>query len=204
MQKFNQIHVFSQTKTKRIFVGTLWRDDNNYYFKYDTGYSKLKAAIPLGPEFELWKDKFKSKKLFSSLLDRIPSKDNPAYKDYCEQWGIDPKESDLFILLVTVGRRGPSTFIFEKGVQNRYESQSVLNFRKKLKLSQYEFESLLGISHATLQRLENEKSTNETILRYIELVENVPSALLWLLDNRGKYLHDNTVNRLLKFAKTHV
>jgi HipA-like protein len=195
----NKINIFSQTKSKRSFVGTLWKDKKGYHFQYSFDYTRQKTAIPLGPEFDLWKEKFTSKKMFASLLDRIPSNRNPAYIDYCQQWGIDPNEKDPLVLLSSIGRRGPSTFIFEKAIEINYLPQLVKEFRIKLGLTQSEFELLFRLSHATLIRLEQGKSTNETILTYIQMVEETPSALLWLLKTRGQYLHDNTVAKIRKF-----
>lgn len=201
MSTLNKINVFSQTKTKRDLVGTLWKEKNSYHFQYNNDYARQKKAIPLGPEFELWKEKFSSKTLFASLLDRIPSKENPAYADYCGQWGVDPDEKDLFILLTTIGRRGPSTFIFEADIGSAYNAESVKKFRENLCLTQHEFSALLGLAYVTLNRLEQGKSKNETLLLYIQTVENAPTALRWLLKLRGQYLHDNTVARLNKIKK---
>ncbi|MBU0506571.1 HipA N-terminal domain-containing protein [bacterium] len=204
MFKPNKINVFSQTKSKRSFVGSLTKDDKKFYFQYDKKYIHQKSAIPLGPEFELWKDTFSSKTLFPSLADRIPSIQNPAYKDYCKQWGIDPKEKDPFVLLSTIGRRGPSTFIFEMAFENDDNATSIRSFRKMLELTQEEFELLFGLAHTTLIRLEQGRSTNETLLTYIQLIKNTPQALLWLLKTRGQYLHDNTVARLTKLANANL
>ena len=46
-------------------------------------------------------------------MDRIPSKENPAYPDYCKSQGISVNETNPIILLIAIGKRGPSTFIFE-------------------------------------------------------------------------------------------
>ena len=192
----NKINVFSQTRKKRIFVGTLSRDNKHFYFHYDKKYSRLKNAIPLGPEFDLWKESFSSKTLFPSLSDRIPSKINSAYKDYCKQWNISPNETDPFILLTTIGHRGPSTFIFEPAIERTFQANSIKAFRNYLGLTQEEFALLLDMAQITLIRLEQGHSTNETLLTYIELVEKTPKTLLWLLEKRGQHLHDKTVERL--------
>lgn len=192
-RRVNSILVFSQTKTKRVLVGKFWREKGKFFFEYDPAYQKLKQAIPLGPEFELWKSKFSSRKLFPSLADRIPSPQNPAYKDYCDQWGIDEKESDPFILLTTIGRRGPSTFIFEPNIESDYNGESIKSFRKELNLSQNEFEKLLNIPHATLVRLEMNQSENDILRTYIEVFDKVPQALEWILEKRKIYLHDQKI-----------
>lgn len=197
MFKLNKINIFSQTKIKRTLVGALWRDGAKFYFAYEKSYTRQKNAIPLGPEFDLWKEKFSSKSLFPSLADRLPAKQNPAYKDYCAQWGIDPAEDDPFVLLTTIGRRGPSTFVFESAIDEDFTPERLLAFRKRLKLTQRDFGLLLGLSHPTLLRLEQGRSTNETLLTYLKLVESTPAALQWLLKTRGQYLHDDVVDRCI-------
>ena len=153
MSKIEEINIYSQTRTKRIFVGKLWREGKKYFFEYGKTYKKLKNALPLGPELPLWKDRVSSNTLFPSFSDRIPSKNNPAYKDYCREWRISENEKDIFILLTTIGRRGPSTFIFEEAFKNEYTASQLKDFRNRLELTQSEFEALFNISHMTLYRL---------------------------------------------------
>lgn len=197
MSKIQEINIYSQTKTKRISVGRLWREGKSYLFEYDNSYKSLKNALPLGPELPLWKSKVTSQKLFQSFLDRIPSKNNPAYVDYCREWGIDENETDVFVLLTTIGRRGPSTFIFETAIQNDYLSSNLKLFRIRLGLSQAEFEALFNISHMTLVGLESGKSKNSFYLNYFELFDKSPEALKWMLKKRGQLLHDEKLMQLL-------
>lgn len=188
--RVNKILVFSETRRGRILVGALSREGQKYIFTYERAYQKLKNAIAVGPELPLWKKRFVSRELFPSLADRIPSRRNPAYGDYCRQWGIDPKEDDPFMLLATIGRRGPSTFVFENESTSVYTGADVRAFRERFGFSQREFEVLFGISHTTLVNLESGHSKNPQMLRYIELCDRVPAAFEWLLKNRGLLLHD--------------
>lgn len=197
MSDVNEILIFSQTRNKRVLVGMLSRKNGKYCFEYDPTYQKKKNSLPLGPEFDLWKSKFVSTKLFPSLADRIPSRENPAYRDYCQQWNIDENEKDIFILLTTIGRRGPSTFVFEPTRQNIYGGENIKSFRNRLDLTQAEFESLVGISHMTLVKLEASRSKNDFYLRQLQLIDEVPEALKWLLHNRGQGLHDQKRLKLL-------
>lgn len=196
----NKINVFSQTANKRTLVGILYRHNGNYFFEYDRAYRILKSAISFGPEFELWKEKFSSRELFPSLLDRIPSRQNPAYGDYCKQWGIAEDEGDPFVLLTTIGRRGPSTFVFE-AVSQTYSPEDIKAFRNKLNLNQREFSLLFGISQATLSKLEKGKSSYPTIESFIRLCEEVPQAMMWLLKTRGQYIHDDKRVRIEEFKQ---
>ena len=199
MFDLNKILVFSQTSTKRVFAGTLWRSEGRFFFEYDRNYQRMKNAVALGPEFELWKGLFESEKLFPSLADRIPSPQNPAYEDYCKQWKISKDENDPFVLLTTIGRRGPSTFIFEPAPQN-YTSEMLKFFRKKLNLSQREFSDLFGITQVTIVKLEAGKQGNPLILRFIQLCDESPIALKWLTERRGHYLHDEKREAIRKLV----
>src|SRR3989338_11497398 len=198
MSKPEEINIYSQTKTKRVFVGKLGREGKKYFFEYGKTYKKLKNALALGPELPLWKDGVSSNALFPSFSDRIPSKNNPAYKDYCHEWGISENEKDIFILLTTIGRRGPSTFVFEPTFKNEYAASQLKSFRNRLRLTQSEFEALFNISHMTLSRLEAGKSKGDFYMRYFELFDKVPQALAWMLEKRGQLLHDEKRARLLK------
>lgn len=198
MSVVNEIQVFSQTRSKRVLVGKLWRSKGKYFFEYDKSYQKMKNALPLAPEFDLWKSKFSSAKFFPSLEDRIPSKNNPAYPDYCRQWGIHAAEQDKFVLLTTIGKKGPSTFVFEPLREKEFSGDDIRVLRQRLDLIQSEFEKLIGIAHATLVHLENSKSKNDFYLDYLKMLAEVPEALKWLIKERGQYLHDEKRFSLLK------
>ncbi|MBF0107398.1 MAG: hypothetical protein HQM16_18975, partial [Deltaproteobacteria bacterium] len=128
----------------------------------------------------------------------IPFKKNPAYKDYCREWGISESEDDVFILLTTIGRRGPSTFIFEPALECNFTPAELKKFRTRLGLTQSEFENLFYISHMTLVRLENGKLQNNFYMNYLNLFSEVPEALTWLVKKRGQLLHDTKQAWLLK------
>jgi len=193
--KVNKIHIFSQTKSDRTPIGILSRQGGKYHFEYDKSYKNSKKAVALGPEFDLWKDSFSSSKLFPSLADRIPSKNNPAYVDYCKQWGIDENEDDPFVLLTTIGRRGPSTFVFEAKPEN-FDAKNIKAFREKIDLNQREFARLFHITQTTLSSLESSKTYNSTMALFLKLCSAVPEALNWLLQERGRYVHDTKRARI--------
>lgn len=196
-----KINVWSQTKSKRTFVGSLFKQRGCFVFCYDEAYVQSDDAVALGPEFPLVQRHFSRRKLFASLADRIPEKRNPAYADYCYQWGIDPKEKDPFVLLTTIGRRGPSTFVFDPDDKDTFDAQALKKFRQKLQLNQREFAALFGLYQATLARLESGKAENENILRYLKLCAEVPCAMKWLLEKRGQQIHDNKRVQILKEFK---
>jgi HipA-like protein len=106
------VYIFLEKRKTRLHVGVLKRTEGRMIFTYDDHYFTMKNIIPLGPEFPLTQKQFVSDQLFPSLEDRIPSQQNPAYPEYCQLARIDPKERDQLILLSTIGRKGPSSFIF--------------------------------------------------------------------------------------------
>ena len=105
--KLKSLDIFLERRKTRRRVGSLKREAGGFTFTYDEEYLRAKNAIPLGPEFPLTKRQLKSSSLFASLEDRIPSRQNPAYPEYCYAMGIDPKESNPLVLLSTIGKKGP-------------------------------------------------------------------------------------------------
>jgi len=87
--KIKAILVYLELKTTRELVGKLEYKNKKYCFSYDKRYLEFKKALPIGPELPLTKLYFESEELFPSFIDRIPSKHNPAYADYCAEFSID-------------------------------------------------------------------------------------------------------------------
>lgn len=195
----SQLHVFSESRKRRIFVGTLNWDKikNQFEFKYDPKYAKSKKAIPIGKELDLFKKSHISKgKLFPSFADRIPSRDNPAYEDYCKSQGISVDEENPIILLVAIGRRGPSTFIFEPVFKNDFSYLDVKKFREDVGLSINDFSLAFDINPPTLQRLESGKKADLGTIRRIQIYLSFPKVALWQIEmNTGK-LHAEVFHKL--------
>src|SRR3989338_3574106 len=107
-----RLSIFHEGRKRRVFVGELIYDKSKdrYDLIYDKNYARSESAISLGPGLALIKLKHHSTKgkLFPALADRIPDKNNPAYKDYCKAQGISVSEKNPIILLGTIGKRGPS------------------------------------------------------------------------------------------------
>src|SRR5579872_66873 len=112
-----RLKIFHEGRKRRILVGELIYDKkkDRYELIYDKNYADSKKAIPIGPDLNLFKLHHQSKKgeLFPSFMDRIPDKSNPAYNDYCKAQGVSPAEKNPIILLGAIGKRGPSSFVFE-------------------------------------------------------------------------------------------
>ena len=129
------VDIFLEKRKTRLHVGVLNKVNGKLVFTYDDRYFKAKNIIPLGPEFPLTQKKFVSDQLFPSLEDRIPSTQNPAYPEYCQLMGVDPAENDPFILLSTIGKKGPSSFMFSPIFERKIKGEDLVNFRKSLGLT---------------------------------------------------------------------
>ena len=141
----------AEGRKRRAFVGVLTfvPAENLYRFEYDEKYFRSKGAIPLGPELNLAQKAHLSNPaaLFPSLTDRIPDRANPAYADYCASQGISVDEQNPIILLGTIGRRGPSSFVFESVFISADEVLGKFkNFRQELDLSIYDLAQAFDIS----------------------------------------------------------
>jgi HipA-like protein len=190
------VKVFLENYSKRIFVGELKQENDKYIFEYDKKYLNYQKAIPLGPELPLTKGYFESPKIFESFWDRIPSKDNSAYTDYCKQFNISPEEDKIMILLTTIGKQGPSSFVFEPIWSDSFSRKDLKSFRKTLGLSTRDFASSFGISQATIVRIENNKASGLEVLKFLEILYNFPEAAIYYIEKHGAVLHSKIKERL--------
>src|SRR5437870_1618161 len=102
----NRLQIFHEGRKRRVLVGELIykKGKDRYELIYNKSYASSKNAIPIGPDLTLFKLRHQSEKgqLFSSLIDRLPMKSNPAYKDYCHAQGVSPNEKNPIILLGSI------------------------------------------------------------------------------------------------------
>jgi HipA-like protein len=193
------IKVYLEKKSrKREFVGRLERTNNNYQFFYEESYLNCSKSIPLGPELPLTKREFTSSILFPSLADRIPSKENAAYREYCDQFGINPEEKDPCILLATIGRRGPSSFVFEPIWKETFTAASLKKFRKELGLSTRDFAECFGLTQATVVRIENAQTSGKETLKFIEVLYKIPEAATYFISRHASRMSSETKERVLR------
>lgn len=185
------IKVFLEHLSTRFFVGKLEQKDNTYIFSYDEKYLELKKALPLGQEFPLIQQYFKSHHIFPAFQERIPSKENPAYPDYCKEFDISSEEDNIFVLLATIGRQGPSSFIFEPIWGDTFSGKDLKRFRKALGLSTRDFGVSFGISQATIVRVENNKASGEEVLKFLEILYHFPEAAAYYVEKYGSALQSN-------------
>ncbi len=197
----NRLDVYSEGRKRRMYVGRLQfiLEKDLYEFRYDPHYAGWKRAIPLGPELDLFKKIHQSKKkIFPSFADRIPSKANPAYEEYCRSQGISPSEKSPVILLGTIGRRGPSSFVFEPVLLDSFSASDIIQFRKSLGLSRNEFSLAFDFNEQTIQRLETDKSADLNTLRRAEIYLSFPEVALWQLRITGPKIHQKALEALLE------
>lgn len=188
------VDIFLEKRKTRLRVGTLLRNHGKFVFTYNEHYFKAKNVIPLGPEFPLTQKEFLSESLFSSLVDRIPSVQNPAYPEYCLTMGVDPKERDPIILLSTIGRKGPSSFIFYPIFERRLIAEDVIKFREFLGLTTREFSAVFEFSQSSLNALERNRILGSEILKRLEIILNFPNvALDFLLINGGHLMYEKWI-----------
>ncbi|MCB0355668.1 MAG: HipA N-terminal domain-containing protein [Bdellovibrionales bacterium] len=200
-KKIIAVDVYLQRRKSREFVGQLAQENTNFIFSYNDSYVYGSKSIPLGPDLPLSSKTFKSKVLFPSFEDRIPSKKNPAYKEYCKSVGIDPTEKDALVLVATLGRKGPSSFIFVPVYEDGFLKQDLLRFRKDLNLSVREFADLFDFSDATIHRIESGKSSGKDSLKRIELYYRFPEVALFEITRHGFKINDDKrrfVEKILK------
>jgi DNA-binding XRE family transcriptional regulator len=193
-----KINVLSQTRKRRTLVGELWFEKGAYCFQYNLKYARMRTAIPLGNEFPLTRAHqiFKQKKMFESFLERLPSKQNPEYANYCKIWDIPPEENDPMLLLVTVGNRGPSSFLFRKAPQDQFDGAALKKFRTALGLTLRDLADFLDVQEPTLVMTEKGRLKSEQLLKMCELLAKIPQALKFKLKQRGQFLHDEKIKNI--------
>ncbi|HQS84387.1 MAG TPA: HipA N-terminal domain-containing protein [Alphaproteobacteria bacterium] len=194
------IDVFLEYFETRSYVGRLEKKDNEFYFSYQSSYLKEKSIISLGPEFPLTQKDFFSKELFKSLEDRIPDPDNPAYPSYCKEFGIPITLKNPLILLATIGRRGPSSFIFEPVYAKEFTFEHFEAFRKQLGLSLKDISLLFDVSLSSLNKIISKNSSGKDVLKRLEIYYLFKDVLKFQIQQNGKYLHSDKLQKLLEFV----
>jgi len=189
---FKAVDIYLEKKSTRQYVGRLQKKGRKFVFDYDKAYLKRDTPIALGPDLPLQIDTLISSRLFPSFFDRIPSRDNSAYKEYCQSVGISPSETDPMVLLAKLGHKGPSSFVCVPVEESGILSGADLKlFRKKLKLSMREFSELFGISFASVYRIENNKTKGKHLLKKIKLYFQSPQMALEKIRMTGNKINES-------------
>ena len=196
------VDVYLQKTKIRQYVGRLKKQKRGFVFEYDESYRYSDNPIPFGPDLPIDKQKHSSLKLFPSFEDRIPSRENPAYGEYCQSVGISPSEIDSFVLLSKLGRKGPSSFILAPAPEDSgFLKEEFKKLRKDLHLSIREFSKLFDISSAAVYRIENNKSSGKDILKQIRLYFDSPQMALEKIKHTGHKINDQKRQFVEEFFK---
>jgi len=194
------VDAYAESGKSRIFVGRLTRSDSGFVFEYDSLYLRMNTAVSIGVELPLTGKRFVSKSFFASLLDRIPSRKNPAYVDYCSHVGIKVEENNLLILLATIGSRGPSSIVFEPVFPPSFSREDLKEYRASIGLSLRDFALLFGVSASTLNRIEIGTAGGRDVMRRMEIYVKFPDVALFEIGRNKPYVHRDTFRR----AKNHL
>jgi transcriptional regulator with XRE-family HTH domain len=198
-----KLAIYHEGRKRRVFVAELQYNKEKDLFEltYDKKYVQSKQAIPIGPDLDLFKKKHISSKgkLFASLADRIPSRANPAYEEYCKSQGISSSEKNPIILLGFIGRRGPSSFVFEPVYKSEFSNVDILRFRKTLKITRHDLAQAFEFSVPTIQRIETGKSKDENTLKRLQIYLEFPEVALWQLKLTGAKVHGAVLDKLIKY-----
>ncbi len=200
-KKRNQLAVYLEGRRRRSLVGYLVYDpdEDRFAFTYDDEYLHSMNAIPLGPELSLKKASYRSEKgiLFPSFADRIPDKKNPAYAEYCISQGISPSEQNSITLLTTIGRKGPSSFIYEPVYEEDDDIRQQFNkWRNDLDLSFADIADAFDMNLLSMKRLASGESRDRNLLQLLRIYLSFPDVALWKLEKSGARLHADTQSRL--------
>ncbi len=199
------IDVYFEKRSRRQYVGRLTKQKRHFVFEYDDAYLYSKYPLAIGPDLLVTQKTHKSLRLFPSFVDRIPSRQNPAYEEYCQVVGISPLEKDPFILLGALGQKGPSSFICTLITdRDGFSAEDLKQFRKQLRLSLREFAELFDVSFAIVHRIENNKSSGRQILKKIKQYKDDPEWTLRQIQKTKVKLHEKSAHFVEKFLKTQI
>jgi HipA-like protein len=187
--KIEGVQVVLEKALSNLQAGVLTVRDGQFHFEYDLDYLRARAAIPLGPEMPLTRRIYQSDRLFRPFADRIPSRENPAYSEYCKSAGISEDESNPLILLSTIASRGPSSFLFKPIYDDSFTGGDLKHFRNNLGLSVREFAACFDFSPAGITRVETKTTGGRDILKRAEIYALYPEVALGQLRRRAAYLH---------------
>ena len=197
-EKIAAVLIFLEKRKTRQLVGRLYLKNKYFVFEYDEKYLYSKRIISLGPEFPLTKQKFRSKKLFNAFADRLPSRENPAYPEYCAAMGISVEENDPLVLLTTIGRKGPSSFIFEPEYKITFGPRDLKKFRETLGLSVRDFADCFQFEQSQLTKVETGKAVGHELLKRSYIYAKYPNVALDQIKYCGGVLHSDKKKMVVK------
>ena len=199
-----RLKVYAEVRKQRIYVGLLeyLKERKSYRFTYDSAYLDSAAPLALGVDLPCSRKVHESDALFLSFVDRIPSRENPAYRDYCRQRRIPEDETNEIILLGAIGTRGPSCFIFELIWHCNFDVVAEFNaLRRETGLSLNTLSKAFNLNYATLHRLITGKSKDPATTRILRYLLTVPECMKQELRLTRAAIHHDAFVRLLGYAE---
>ena len=161
----------------------------------DSRYRERPNALSLGPELPLTRQNYRAKELFPAFADRLPDKENPAYPEYLESLQVPLTETDPLVLLPTIGRVGPSSFIFDP--EFKETEQRLKSFREGLALTTRDFSALFDISIGSLHKLESGKASGREVSKRMALYMALPQAALFEVQKNISKVHRSVGERVV-------
>jgi HipA-like protein len=188
-QVIEGVQIVLEKNASNQLVGMLTASEHGFHFEYDRDYLHSPKAIPLGPEMPLTRRIYQSKQLFRPFAERIPSRENPAFPEYCKSAGISMAEDNPLILLSTIASRGPSSFLFKPIYHESFTGTDLKRFRNNLGLSVRDFATCFDFSQPGITRVETGKTDGRDILKRVEIYALYPDVALDQLRRRAGCLH---------------
>lgn len=193
-KRIQAIEIYAEGKRTRKLAGVLRRSKKptggkGFEFTYEDDFLKWDKAVSVGPEMPLTGKIFFSETLFPSFTDRIPSRKNPAYAEYCTAAGIEIEEDDPLVLLTAIGKRGPSCFIFEPLTEEHFKGEDAAAFRKSLGLSLRQFGLLFDFAPYTIQKIEAGKTSGRDVLKRMEIYAKFPEVAQFEMNRNKASVH---------------
>ena len=106
-------------------------------------------------------------------------------------------------MLSTIGKRGPSSFIFTPVFENKdFSTEDLKKFRKELKLSIRDFAKLFDISSASIYRIENNKASGKSVLKRIVEYYKHPQTALEKINQTGFQINESKRQFVEDFFKS--
>ncbi|MGK5084479.1 HipA N-terminal domain-containing protein [Bdellovibrionota bacterium FG-1] len=105
-----KIQVTLETQLKKKIVGFLYRRRAAWIFEYDPSW--INSGVNIDPQFEKKPGPQPFKELPEFFSDRIPPLGSQMRGAYGKAWKLNHSEHDEMSLLVTVGHRGPTNYVF--------------------------------------------------------------------------------------------
>ncbi|MFH1504299.1 MAG: hypothetical protein ABIH08_02785 [Candidatus Omnitrophota bacterium] len=108
------------------------------------------------------------------------------------------------VLLSTIGRRGPSSFIFEPVYNRGFDGDACKRFRAKIGLTVREFAGVFDVSPYTITVIEQEGDSGKEALKRLEIYYRYPIVALDEIFIRGGVLHESKRVKTIQILKQKV